>query len=590
MVEGSFDFAGEVNVDDFFINDWDRNKKVKLIPASELMRSINENRQQKSSTCTRIRLPKIPVLSRQEKEKTTDDIKVLEPTVARAELPVKNVNVYLKRLNIKSSEVLDCIKNYKLSPSDLEQLNVASGKGVHSEIHVEKLLGNSKTVTSTSEVVNPAKKLPVESKRKSQSKKFCERALLEESQCQDSMILRSSRRYYKMANCDEDDEKDSTWTALPKKTSKRKFVNGMNMNKNTKNEASVQNTSYSKQICKSGTSKKRRQRSSENNADSEVIRSSEFTEMKSEKVIKRCKQEKSRDTENCIRKETGNNKQVKSNLTRKVTEHNENMNLVMKEVNSEQIGKRSNEKKGGRSRKEKGKVLSTKKQKPETTNKKKPKEKKIVAQKENKSKQQMFGKGKNKVLENKEKEVALPLAQDCLITAKKGTLKYLQQREIYFNALARELEEEDDFFNSCEFTNKPKIDDHLLECGQNDSLTIKTPQGKGQSDDGVVTPRTALMGQWGVTQQCSTAYTPTHSPISDVSAGEKKSIMETIYHHLKTQVKRPRGIRKLSKDNTSTVLNTKKPIPLELPEFPECPEINDGNSSDDYYFDISDAY
>lgn len=181
--------------------------------------------------------------------------------------------------------------------------------------------------------------------------------------------------------------------------------------------------------------------------------------------------------------------------------------------------------------------------------------------------------------------------EDCEITAKRGTLKYLKQREEYVKALAKEAECEDDFFAEKDFGKQMQIG-KLLSLDNFSSLTVETPNSKGNTpDDGVLTPRTNLLGQWGVNKECFLAYTPpAQSP--EVDETEKEGIIETIFHQLRDQKKRSQ-VRKSSeskKPYESILKNPQKTSVLELPELPADPDLDKDDSGSDDYFEVSECY
>ncbi|XP_064108269.1 transcriptional regulator ATRX homolog isoform X2 [Macrobrachium nipponense] len=189
------------------------------------------------------------------------------------------------------------------------------------------------------------------------------------------------------------------------------------------------------------------------------------------------------------------------------------------------------------------------------------------------------------------KEVVHKKPEECEITAKRGTLKYLKQRKEYVKALAKEAECEDDFFAEKDFDKHMQIG-KLLSLDNFSNLTIKTPNNKGNSpDDGALTPRTNLLGQWGVNKECFLAYTPPAQSPEVLDETEKEGVIETIFHQLRDQKKRSQ-VRKSTekKPYESVLMNPHKTSALELPELPTDPDLDKDESGSDDYFEVSECY
>ncbi|XP_071523333.1 uncharacterized protein [Panulirus ornatus] len=184
--------------------------------------------------------------------------------------------------------------------------------------------------------------------------------------------------------------------------------------------------------------------------------------------------------------------------------------------------------------------------------------------------------------------------EDCRVTAKKGTLRYLKQRERFLEVKAKEAQVDDDFFsNDMAFKKKVNLDLLLVPASLDDSFTIKTPQSKkAQVSDSVITPRTALLSKFGSVTPSSCTLTPsTSSPVSQSKAEDRKGALEVMYHQMKGTSRQRRGIRKNHQNNfvssDSMLKKTQAPQLLELPDFVDY--TTDGNSSHDEYFNSSDT-
>lgn len=188
-----------------------------------------------------------------------------------------------------------------------------------------------------------------------------------------------------------------------------------------------------------------------------------------------------------------------------------------------------------------------------------------------------------------------PKLEDIEVTAKRGTLKYLLQREEYLKAKAKEIEAEDDFFDGDEIFKKKKnkLSNLLVASSHDDTLIIKTPQNKGKKiPDTIITPRTELMGRLAAVTPSTEPFTPSTSfPASISKPAHRKAALEVMFHQQHHNMRKPRGIRKALHDSmisTSSALDKKKNLPLlELPDFPEAPDTNGNDSSFDDYFNVS---
>nr|XP_027228877.1 DNA ligase 1-like [Penaeus vannamei] len=196
--------------------------------------------------------------------------------------------------------------------------------------------------------------------------------------------------------------------------------------------------------------------------------------------------------------------------------------------------------------------------------------------------------------EKKENEEEVLKPEDCIVTAKRGTLKYLHQREKYVKALANEVQIDDDFFASKAPVKKNMLENLLFSASPDDSLTIKTPQGKGKKvSSNIITPRTMKLGQWASESPWSEPITPS-TGTSPLHPTDKKEALDVIYQHMKGRKRWPQPIRKvLSESSSQSMLDStstmRKLEPLELPTLPEIPEEKDGESSDDDYFNSSEV-
>ncbi|XP_037799504.1 LOW QUALITY PROTEIN: ABC transporter F family member 4-like [Penaeus monodon] len=241
--------------------------------------------------------------------------------------------------------------------------------------------------------------------------------------------------------------------------------------------------------------------------------------------------------------------------------------------------------------------INTKEERIKTKKQTKVKAKTEERRKETKEVKKRGRKKKDEVNAGKEKkdheeEVLKP--EDCIVTAKRGTLKYLHQREKYVKALANEVQIEDDFFASKASVKKNVLENLLFSSSPDDSLTIKTPQGKGKKvSSNIITPRTMKLGQWASKSPWSEPITPS-TGTSPLHPTDKKEALDVIYQHMKGRKRWPQPIRKVLSESSSLsvldVTSTKRKLePLELPTLPEIPEDKDGESSDDDYFNSSEV-
>ncbi|XP_045588074.1 DNA ligase 1 [Procambarus clarkii] len=184
--------------------------------------------------------------------------------------------------------------------------------------------------------------------------------------------------------------------------------------------------------------------------------------------------------------------------------------------------------------------------------------------------------------------------EDVEVSAKRGTLKYLLQREEFLKAQAQEIEVDDDFFADEIFKKKKNdLGKFLVSSSHDDSLIIKTPKIKGKTiPDNVITPRTEILGRFGASTPSTTPFTPSTSfPTSVTKSGHRKAVLEVMYHQLQGGKKRPRGIRKALHDskqfgNSALV----KPSNLPLLELPKFADDDENDTSIDDYFNTSDAF
>ncbi|XP_050693744.1 uncharacterized protein LOC126984232 [Eriocheir sinensis] len=172
-------------------------------------------------------------------------------------------------------------------------------------------------------------------------------------------------------------------------------------------------------------------------------------------------------------------------------------------------------------------------------------------------------------------------AEASKITAKRGTLKYLHQREKYITALAKEAEGEEDDFNENPFFAKKKFKfTNLLPPSHEDTLIIKTPK-RGIIEDQretAVTPRTTLLGQL----QPVTPSTHPYSPSPSLDSTTKKAALKQVYHWMKNKGRQPRRTQKVDHDMSRQNIHF---TPIELPAVPENQSGNESDTADEYFDD-----
>ncbi|XP_063871487.1 uncharacterized protein LOC135106417 isoform X2 [Scylla paramamosain] len=144
------------------------------------------------------------------------------------------------------------------------------------------------------------------------------------------------------------------------------------------------------------------------------------------------------------------------------------------------------------------------------------------------------------IIGNKKKtqSEAVQNAEDLKITAKKGTLKYLQQREKYIECLAKEAQKDDDFSSdNAFFTMKKYKFTNLLPPSHEDTLNIMTPKREKNENrpDAVITPRTALLGQL----QPFTPNTQPYSPFPTLDKDTRKDALKQVYQVMKGKKHQP---------------------------------------------------
>ncbi|XP_063871486.1 uncharacterized protein LOC135106417 isoform X1 [Scylla paramamosain] len=193
------------------------------------------------------------------------------------------------------------------------------------------------------------------------------------------------------------------------------------------------------------------------------------------------------------------------------------------------------------------------------------------------------------IIGNKKKtqSEAVQNAEDLKITAKKGTLKYLQQREKYIECLAKEAQKDDDFSSdNAFFTMKKYKFTNLLPPSHEDTLNIMTPKREKNENrpDAVITPRTALLGQL----QPFTPNTQPYSPFPTLDKDTRKDALKQVYQVMKGKKHQP--IRKPLQNTVGRNRSCHLFTPLELPEYQESPSGNESETSRDEYFSGSEEF
>lgn len=183
---------------------------------------------------------------------------------------------------------------------------------------------------------------------------------------------------------------------------------------------------------------------------------------------------------------------------------------------------------------------------------------------------------------------AVQSAKDVKITAKKGTLKYLQQRENYLECLAKEVQQDDDFSSDNAFFAKKKYKfTNLLPSSHEDTLTIMTPKrGKdGNIPNAAITPRTAVLGQL----QPVTPTTEPYSPFPSLDKDTKQDALKQVYQFMKG--KKSKHVQKSQPNSIGREKPRHLPFtPLELPELPENQSGNESETTWDEYFSGSEEF
>ncbi|KAG0725326.1 hypothetical protein GWK47_038823 [Chionoecetes opilio] len=172
-------------------------------------------------------------------------------------------------------------------------------------------------------------------------------------------------------------------------------------------------------------------------------------------------------------------------------------------------------------------------------------------------------------------------SQDLKITAKKGTLKYLQQREKYVEALASEVPQNEDFHDNPLFAKKKFKFGNLLPPSYEETLAIMTPKrnkNDERPEETAITPRTALLGQL----QPVTPTTTPYSPFPTLDTNTKKDALREVYHMMKDKKKKNHRARKALKDVTSEGVSKQK-VPFTLLALPEDSGTESDSSRDSYF-------